>query len=247
MIDPTTFRERGFAVARGVVASDDVAAMRQRALDDLQADRGPLEREADVGYPGAPASREAPGGSTVRRLLDAYDRGDAFRRWVHDPRLAEALGACLAEAPSFCPNHHNCVMTKMPRHSSDTGWHRDVRYWRFERPELVTAWLALTPESSPQGSLCLLPGSHRLELADDRFDDDQFLDETRPDNRALLEGVEQVELAPGDVLLFHARLFHRATRNFTDRPKLAAVFTFFGASNAPLPGTKSARRASMPL
>lgn len=247
MIDSDDFARRGFAVARGMVPAAAVDAMRDRALADLDAEAGPLEREADVGYPGAPTSVEAPGGRTVRRLLEAYDRGPSFRAWVHDPTLVDTLARCLDERPRFCPNHHNCVMTKMPRFSSDTGWHRDLRYWRFERPELVTAWLALTPESSPQGSLCLLPGSHRLDLADERFDEAEFLDLSHPDNEPLAATAEQVELTPGDVLFFHARLFHHATRNHTDRPKLAAVFTFLGESNAPVPGTKSARRPSVPL
>ena len=215
--------------------------MRARAEAALAADRGPLEREADVGYPGAPDSSEAPGGRTVRRLLRAYGRDDAFREHVHDPALVARVAAALKEEPvRFCPAHHNCVMTKQPTHSSDTGWHRDIRYWSFARPNLVTAWLALTEETSAQGSLWVVPGSHRLDLDAERFDAMSFLDPKHPENAALLREAVCVELAPGDLLLFHARLLHFATRNHTGRPKLAAVFTFFGGDNAPTPGTRSA-------
>ncbi|MEM1413909.1 MAG: phytanoyl-CoA dioxygenase family protein [Myxococcota bacterium] len=240
----TPFAEAGFELLRGAVPPERVAAMRAVAERDLAADRGPIEREADVGYPGAPASLDAPGGRTVRRLLRAYDRDEVFRTHVHDPALVARIGEALGEAPvRFSPAHHNCVMTKQPTHSSDTGWHRDIRYWSFERPELVTTWLALTVETSERGSLRVVPGSHRLDLPSERFDDASFLDPEHPENQALLEASVGIELAPGDLLLFHARLLHHATRNHTPHPKLAAVFTFFGASNAPMPGTRSASLA----
>ena len=243
-----SFHERGFLVVRGAVREALVEAMRRIALRDLAEDRGPLEREAQVGYPGAPADPGAVGGRTVRRLLRAYDRGEPFRRFVEDPSLAAALRALLGvERVHFVQSHHNCVMTKQPRYSSDTGWHQDVRYWRFSDHELVNAWLALTPESSPNGSLRLLPGSHRLNLGPERFDDALFLREDLPANRDLLSAALQVELAPGDVLFFHAAAFHYATRNYTAIPKLSAVFTFHGEGTTPLPASKSSGLAEIPL
>jgi len=241
------FHERGFVVLPGIAPAATVGAMRERALADLAGDVAPVEREADVGYPGAPASPDAPGGRTVRRLLRAADRDPVFRDWALAGPHLPAVARALADPPvRFCQTHHDCVMTKHPVHSSDTGWHRDVRYWSFARPHLVTAWLALTEETNPMGSLSVVPGSHRLDLAPDRFDAAQFLDEGHPDNAALLRRAVSVELQPGDVLLFHARLLHRASRNHTDRPKLAAVFTYLGGANARIPGSRSARRPALP-
>ncbi|MEM9301798.1 MAG: phytanoyl-CoA dioxygenase family protein, partial [Pseudomonadota bacterium] len=182
------FEADGYLVLRGFLSQPRVAAMRQRALADLEADQGPLEREATVGYPGAPDSEAASGGSTVRRLLGAYDRDPAFTSFVEQPELAVMLRALLgSESVSFVRSHHNCVMTKQPRFSSDTGWHQDVRYWRFTNHNLVNAWLALTPESSPNGSLRVIPGTHRSEFSADRFDDALFLRPDHPENAALIE------------------------------------------------------------
>ena len=128
--------------------------------------------------------------------------------------------------------HHNCIMTKEPRHSSDTGWHQDIRYWSFERPELVSVWLALTSETTKNGCLRLIPGSHRLNLDRERFDQDLFLRPELPENQALIEKAVWAELEPGDVLFFHARTFHAASRNHTDRAKFSVVFTFRGAGQS---------------
>ena len=71
--------------------------------------------------------------------------------------------------------HHNCVMTKQPRFSSDTGWHQDVRYWHFERPELVNVWVALGDETPENGCLRVIPGTHAGTFRPEQFDAAKFL------------------------------------------------------------------------
>ena len=136
--------------------------------------------------------------------------------------------------------HHNCIMTKEPRHSSDTGWHQDIRYWSFEQSDLVSVWLALTPENEHNGCLHLIPGTHRLTLDPSRYDEASFLRPELPENRALIAQSVRAELEPGDGLFFHARTFHAASRNHSDATKLSVVFTFRAAGNRPTPGSRSA-------
>ncbi len=139
--------------------------------------------------------------------------------------------------------HHNCVMTKQPRYSSETGWHQDIRYWAFERPELVSVWLALGRETPENGCLYVIPGTHTLPISRDRLDDALFLRPDLPENATLIAQKVPVELEPGDVLFFHCRTFHAAGRNRTEQTKYSVVFTFRPADNPPRPETRS---ASMP-
>lgn len=227
-------------VVRGLADAATVARLRAVAERDLAACTAPLELEAETGYPGAPADRRAPGGETVRRLLQAYARDPVFREWATAPAIAGRLAELLGPRVALAQAHHNCVMTKNPGFSSVTGWHRDVRYWSFERPELVSVWTALGPERRDNGCLLVLPRSHRLELAAERLDDRQFLRAELPANAPLIAGALAVELDPGDVLFFHAQLFHAAGRNETDRTKYSLVFTYHAADNRPRPGTRSA-------
>ena len=46
-------------------------------------------------------------------------------------------------------------MTKQARYSSSTGWHRDSRYWHFQRPELISVWLALRDERIGEWCRCV--------------------------------------------------------------------------------------------
>lgn len=241
------FRTDGHVVLRGFAAADECEALAALARRDLHPLVGPAEFEADVGYPGAPRTRAATGGETPRRLLHAYARDVAFRRFATRRDLAVALGELLSDDVRLSQCHHNCIMTKHPGFSSATRWHQDVRYWSFDRPDLVSVWLALGSETPANGALQVIPGSHRLELDRGRLDRDLFLRADLAENRTLIDRAQTVELGAGDVLLFSSRLFHAAGRNDTDDVKLSVVFSYHAAANRPIPGTRSAQYPSLPL
>jgi phytanoyl-CoA hydroxylase len=239
--DLAAFHRDGYLVVRGLAEEPLRRRLLEATLDDVRRLIEPIEFEADVHYPGAPPARDAIGGCTVRRLKQALSRDYAFIEWVTHPALAGRLTQLLG--PDYlCPlAHHNCVMTKQPAFSSDTGWHQDIRYWSFARAELITVWLALGEERPDNGCLRVIPGSHRMSLDRSRFDDAVFFRPDLPDNQALIDQAVCAELQAGDVLFFHCRTLHAATRNYTDDTKYSAVFTFRAADNPPRPGTRSAQ------
>jgi phytanoyl-CoA hydroxylase len=243
----TQFRRDGYIIERGLLPPKAVQTMRDAACRDLRQTVGPVEFEADTHYPGAPASLDAPGGRTVRRLLQAYARDPSFRVWSTAAPIAERLRQLIGPAVLISQAHHNCVMTKAPDFSSLTSWHRDIRYWAFERPELVSVWFALGRETEDNGCLRVLPGTHVMDFREGRLDDAQFLRTDVAENAALLAGGVAAELDAGDVLFFHCRLFHAAGRNQSSETKLSPVFTYRAADNLPKAGTRSARLPDIPL
>jgi len=234
------FQRDGYIIVRGLASRPLCEEMKRLAQQYLAARIGPLEYEADVRYPGAPASLGAPGGRTVRRLLQAYARDPLFRLWAASPKLGDRLRQLLGPRVELAQAHHNCIMTKAPSYSSSTGWHRDIRYWSFEKPELVSVWLALGDEHRANGCLLLLPGTHKMEFRGDQLDAAQFLRPELDENHELLRTQIAAELGAGDVLFFHGRLFHAAGRNETADTKFSLVFTYHAADNRPLAGTRSA-------
>jgi len=241
------FARDGFVVVPALASPERVAILRALAEAHLAPLIGPAEFEADVHYPGAPPSRDAVGGETPRRLLSAIARGDAFRDWALDDEVRAHVEALLDGPACVAQGHHNCVMTKFPGHSSATLWHQDIRYWSFDRPELVSVWLALGEEHADNGALRMLPGTHRLELDRGRLDAELFLRPEIEANEALIESAASVRLAPGDAVFFDARTFHAAGRNQTDAVKLSLVYTYHRDDNHPIPGTRSANYPSLPL
>ena len=236
------FERDGYVVVPGFLEASACDEMRGQVMDALRPLLGPAEFEADVGYPGAPADRSAPGGDTPRRLLNAASRFPELCALATGEVLAAHLQELFGHAElMMSQNHHNCVMTKHPGFSTGTAWHQDIRYWSFDRPELISAWLALDHETAYNGALSVIPGSHQLVLDRGRFDRDLFLRTDLDDNRNLLAQARVIELRPGDLLLFHCRLFHAAGRNMSERVKCAAVFTYHATDNHPIPGTRSAQ------
>ncbi|WP_323119540.1 phytanoyl-CoA dioxygenase family protein [Burkholderia alba] len=240
-------RERGFVVARGLVAPERCAVLKALAERQLGEAAQPIEFEADLRYPGAPESKHAPGGHTVRRLLDAYARDAAFAQRATAPEIAAWMRAYFDEQPVLSRAHHNCMMTKHPAYGSLTGWHRDARYWSFERPDLVSVWLALGPETNANGALWLVPGSHSAELDAACFDGAKFFRGDLPANRRWIDQAVCPELAAGDVVFFHCNTLHSAGQNTSDQVKFSLVFTYHGASNRPIAGSRSAATPEVPF
>lgn len=234
------FAQDGYLILRGMVAPAVCDTMRALSEQHLRAAIAPLEYEAQLGYAGAPASLDAPGGRTVRRLRNAWQRAPCFQAWGRDPALVGAVRQLLGEAPCLTLAHHNCVMTKHPDFGTATGWHRDIRYWSFARSELISAWLALGPENTANGGLKFIAGSHRMQIERSQLDELDFLRPDLPQNQALFAHPVTPELQAGDVVLFHSGLFHAAGRNNSAAIKMSLVFAWRGVSNPAQTGSKSA-------
>jgi phytanoyl-CoA hydroxylase len=240
-------RDRGYVVVPGFVPALQATRLNAAARAQFAARLDPLEFEADLQYPGAPRSHTEAGGETVRRLLDAYGRDPEFAVAATSPRVSEWMEAYFGEAVVLSRAHHNCLMTKHPLYGSLTGWHRDIRYWSFEREDLVSMWLALGDETVDNGALWFVPGSHTAAFDADRFDDAKFFRADRADNAAILRAAESPRLASGDAVFFHCNTLHSAGKNLTDAVKFSLVYTYHGRSNAPKAGTRSASMAEIAL
>jgi len=241
------FHRDGYLIFRKLASPTACEEMLAVTRAHLREEVAPVEYEAELGYPGAPSSLEAPGGRTVRRLRSAYQRHVCFRQWAEEERLVTWLQQLLGERICLTLAHHNSVMTKHPDFGTATGWHRDIRYWSFARPELISVWLALGRETKGNGALQVIPGSHRLDIGREQLDELDFL---RPDveaNQALFAQGHALELEQGDVVFFHSLLFHAAGRNAGSAVKNSVVFAYRGASNPPLAGSRSAEAGDVPL
>lgn len=236
-----TFRQSGFLVLPKQTDLPTCAAIQAVVNDHLARAVQPLEYEADVGYEGAPASRDVEGGKTIRRLRNAWQRHTVFQQWASNPDLVHILEQLLEEPVMVTLSHHNSIMTKHPTFGTATGWHRDIRYWSFPHNNLISVWLALGPEDTNNGGLHFIPGSHLWKLHPEQMDDLDFLRPDYPENQTLIQQNISVPLEAGDVILFHSGLFHAAGRNNTNKVKSSVVFAYNAQSNPPLPNTRSSQ------
>jgi len=242
-----SLRENGYVVVPRFMPTGELEHLNRVARSALAQRSEPIEFEADIQYPGAPASRTAAGGETVRRLLDAYGRDPAFAACATAPRTAEWMQAYFGEGVLMSRAHHNCLMTKHPRYGSLTGWHRDARYWSFQREDLVSVWLALGKEEARNGGLWFVPGSHALALEPPQFDDAKFFRTDQERNAALIESAVSPVLEPGDAVFFHAKTLHSAGKNESTQVKFSLVYTYHARGNHPVIGSRSASKDEVEL
>lgn len=234
------FSESGYLIVKNWVEGKTLADIQTVARSEFMRPLPPLELEAQLGYPGAPESVVDEGGSTPRRLLRAYGRSKVWDEHATSRKMHQYLQQLLKHEQIFLSQaHHNCLMTKTSRYSSDTGWHRDSRYWQFEQNELVTAWLALGDEFENNGALKVVPRSHKQALAPHQFDEKSFFISSLEENKAILDDAISLSLSAGDLLFFHCNLLHKASRNNTPDDKLSIVFTYFNGDNKAIPNTRS--------
>jgi len=91
-------------------------------------------------------------------------------------------------------------------HIDRTPWHRDVSYYLADAwdSEIVAAWIPMTPSGGERGGLTVVPGSHREPCHE------------QPKKEVLEARSIEISTQPGDVILFHSRLFHASTPNYSE-------------------------------
>ena len=235
------FRRDGFLLLRNFASETLCDQIREAALEEIERAAPPIETEEE--YQGMPQGSR----TTLRRLRQVYHRHPSFRHWMHNEEIRPILEQLLKEPPVLTLAHHNSIMTKMPRHSTETCWHQDIRYWRFSDSNLLSVWLALGEERMENGLLEFIPGSHLLDLKPGQFDEKICFREDLPENGKILKERIHYTLQKGDVVLFHALTLHHAYENRTDKPKISIVYTVTGKSTRPIPNTRSAEGEEVPL
>ena len=105
---------------------------------------------------------------------------------------------------------------KEGRNPSFVSWHQDSTYWGLNRPDVVTAWVAITPSTEANGAMQFIPGTHTKDQIPhrDTFAADNLL--TRGQEIAVEVDESQavnVVLKPGEISLHHVRLVHGSPPN----------------------------------
>jgi non-haem Fe2+, alpha-ketoglutarate-dependent halogenase len=105
---------------------------------------------------------------------------------------------------------------KEGRNPAFVSWHQDSTYWGLSEPDVVTAWVALTPSNEANGAMQVIPGTHTMDQIPHR---DTF------DKHNLLTRGQEIEvevdaskavtltLAPGEMSLHHVLLVHGSPPN----------------------------------
>jgi len=189
-----------------------------------------IEQYREKGYLSPMPCLSVPEVAQYRNFLEAmeFDHGGALRgiyqfkphihqRWAYEvathPTVLDAVSEIIG--PNILIIQYT-VWIKEPGSDSFVSWHQDGTYFGLAPFEHITAWMALSPSNRKTGCVEVIPGSHvkgqrssyAVENANNMLTTGQHIDvdlET--------EGVDLLELEPGEFSLHHTMLLHNSQPN----------------------------------
>jgi phytanoyl-CoA hydroxylase len=215
------YLERGYVIVRGVFRLEEVDLYKTRAREYSQGKLPPGSDKMVV--------RDV---RVVKGLVTPDDPEKGIWKYLNPDRY-DSLFADYPARPGLLDPIESLVgpdikaflvmfIYKPPALDFVHPYHQDAYYFPFgPHDDCIGTWTALDPTDADNGSLCVIPGSHKWGILPH--------DRTRNDsgNHGVL-GVDgydgradevALELRPGDTVLFHSRLLHKTGSNRSERPR----------------------------
>jgi non-haem Fe2+, alpha-ketoglutarate-dependent halogenase len=215
---------------------------------------------ARYGSAGVLFPRPAVGSAAARNLLDKFEAlerregGQLSRRTNHKPHLLLCWLADLVRDPRILDQVESVLgpdifcwatdfFVKNPGDRKRVTWHQDSTYWGLSKPDIVTAWVALTPSTVENGCMRVIPGSHLKDQLPhrDTFAENNLLSrgqevEVEVDERQAVD----VILQPGEMSLHHVRLIHGSEPNTSSHRRIGYAVRYIAAHVRQLSGIPDA-------
>jgi ectoine hydroxylase-related dioxygenase (phytanoyl-CoA dioxygenase family) len=198
-----TFDDRGYVIVRGALSAEHVASL----LAVIDGHRAAFEAH--------PHRSRVQDGLNIRPVADKHP---AFRELVICPATFAAVAYLLGHW-SIQLQQSNLIEARPSNERRLTGWHSDggiptlavngIRAFT----SLKVGYFLTDHTETDSGALMVVPGSHRLQ-GPPPFED------TEP------VGATQLELAPGDAVIFQQGVWHAAAPNYANRPRIALYYGY---------------------
>jgi len=219
------YHEHGYVIVPGVLTPDEIDRYRRRAREIALGDVPEAARNRlvkDIAY--AKGLRPMPDDPehAIWKIMNP-DRFDAtFREAMRVPAVLDAVESLVG--PDLLAFLMMFIYKPPGVEQSVHPFHQDALYFPFTPQSLCCGvWIPLDPVDAENGTLEIVPGSHRRELAPHEVREGINFGALAA---AGVEGNAEeharaipVELAPGDCLLFATHLLHRSGGNRTQRPR----------------------------
>ncbi len=143
------------------------------------------------------------------------------------PRVVETVGALVGNPVRFVLDQ---IFLKPAKEGAGTAWHQDAAYWPVvtERERGLGMWLALDDATIANGTMHVVPGSHRALRPHYRDpDSDHHIRADEP------EGAVPVELPAGGALFFNYGILHCTRDNHTARDRAGLALHFIADAIRP--------------
>ncbi len=228
------FAARGFRSVEGVLPAEDIQRVRDE-IDSVTTLLGDDER----------VIRETSDGS-VRSVFAVHELSDRIAAIIAREEIAGVARQLLGDDVYV---HQSRVNLKPGFAGGPFYWHSDFETWHAEdgmpTPRAVSVSLALTPNTPFNGSLMIMPGSHRTFVSCVGSTPGDYHRQSlksyrppfgTPEERDIATmadrfGIEQVTGDAGSALYFDCNCLHASAGNISPYPRSNLFVVFNAVSN----------------
>ena len=218
-----TFHEQGYLIVPGVLRQDEV----QQLLDTFMQ----IHRHGPVPGYFSPQSAEEASGDMLKmypRIMHPHRFNSVAQDYLLDARIAGILSDLFGEEPLAAQS----MFYFKPSGARGQALHQDNFFLRVEPGTCIAAWIALDAVDEENGSLDVVPGTHRMDIfcPEEADSSVSFTREYVP----IPPGLKAVptRLAPGDAMFFNGSLVHGSQPNrSTNRFRRSFIGHYIGRSS----------------
>jgi ectoine hydroxylase-related dioxygenase (phytanoyl-CoA dioxygenase family) len=213
------FRAEGYVAPIRAISIEQAQRIRERLEDYEQSHGGPLKGAL----------------RTKSHLLFTW-----LNELVREERIVDAIEDLYGEN-LLCWSTNFFI--KEAHDPAFVSWHQDSTYWGLSRPDVVTAWVALTESTQANGALQVVPGTHLMDQIPhkDTYSEGNLL--TRGQEVAVDVDpgkVVTIALQPGEMSLHHVRIIHGSAPNQSNDRRIGFAIRYIPTSVRQLEGDDSA-------
>ncbi len=240
----SSFKKNGFLIIPHVFSKEEVAKF-NKEFDSLANNTSLKHREEFI---------KEPGSDVVRSIFAPHKLSKVFESLTKDKRIKKRVNFLLNDETYV---HQARINAKPGFKGKEFFWHSDFETWHIEdgMPNMraISCLITLNENTSYNGSLMLIPGSHKTyitcvgETPDNHYKESLRKQEYGvPDQDSLTKlykesEIKVAECPSGSLILFDCNVMHGSNSNITPLARRNIFFVLNAVSNRliePFGGTK---------
>ncbi|MDP6038753.1 MAG: phytanoyl-CoA dioxygenase family protein [Candidatus Latescibacteria bacterium] len=214
------FRDQGYAIIRDMFTD--------REVDAMCAELDRFKRDSMLRNVATDGDGETHSTTQINLQICPITPKSPFYRALHfHPKVLTAVELLIGNPFVF---YLDQIFLKPGKQGMGTNWHQDNAYFKISDPAKgVGMWVALHDATIENGTIHIVPGSHRETFPHDRDpNSDHHICCTVPE-----EDVIPVELPAGGAIFFNYGIAHCTRANTTDQERAGLALHFLNTSYIP--------------